>query len=60
LPGFSTGVKRPPRGDLSLRVPRRKNTRKQERLPGGREINSVYYFSDGEIRKEGAAAAGDL
>jgi len=28
--------------------------------PGGREINSVYYFSDGEIRKEGAAAAGDL
>ncbi|HID2550382.1 TPA: hypothetical protein ACXGFL_000433 [Klebsiella pneumoniae] len=22
--------------------------------PGGREINSVYYFSDGEIRKKGA------
>ena len=55
MPGFSTGVKEAAQGrPFSLRVPRRKNTRKQERLPGGREINSVYYFSDGEIRKEGA------
>ena len=56
LPGFGTGVKEAAQGrPFSLRVPRRKKTPgSRSPCPGGREINSVYYFSDGEIKKKGA------